>query len=85
MNIVATMPTMQKAIATVEAQPSQYSGPVTTSSPMTLGRRTRTIRSTMTGAASTPFTTALQYKAWIGSIGVKFKPMPQRPEKPSTE
>ncbi|MET4426367.1 hypothetical protein ABIB87_008762 [Bradyrhizobium sp. JR18.2] len=60
MHIVAAMPTMHRAIATVAAQPSQYSGPVTTSLPMTFGLRTSTMRITITGAASTPLTTALQ-------------------------
>lgn len=39
-------------------QPSQYSGPVTTSLPITFGRRASTINSTITGAASTPLSAA---------------------------
>lgn len=57
MNFVAAMPTMQRPIAAVAAQPSQHMGPVTN---MTFGRRTSIIKRTITGAASTPLTTALQ-------------------------
>ena len=43
---------------------------------MTFGAAASHIMSPMTGTAITPLITALQYKARIGSIGVKFMIMP---------
>ena len=43
---------------------------------MTFGAAASHIMSPMTGTATTPLITALQYKARIGSIGVKFMIMP---------
>lgn len=57
---VTAIPTMQSAIATVDVQPSQNSPPWTTNFPMTFWFRTRIISKIITGAASTPLTTALQ-------------------------
>ena len=64
------------AMTAVAAQPSALIHPVTTNSPMTLGAATSHIMIAMTGTATTPLITALQYKARIGSIGVKFMIMP---------
>ena len=44
-------------------------GPVITNAPMIARRRLASIRMIMTGTATTPLTTALQYSAFIGLIG----------------
>ena len=44
-----------------------------------------TISRIITGTASTPLITALQYSAEIGLIGVKFSPMPIAAASASTE
>ena len=64
------------AIAAVESQPSQYSGPPITKRPITFLWRAINISSTITGTASTPLMTALQYSAEIGLIEVKLSAMP---------
>ena len=47
-------------------------------------RRAMNINSTITGTASTPLMTALQYSAEIGLIGVKFSAMPIPADSAST-
>src|SRR3569623_209400 len=84
-NIPANIAITQIAIAAVDSQPSQYSGPPTRNLPITSRRRTMTISSTITGTASTPLTTALQYNAAIGLLGVKFSAMPMPADSTSTE
>ena len=51
---------------------------------MTSLRRAMNISSTITGTASTPLMTALQYSAEIGLIGVKFSAMPIAADSAST-
>jgi hypothetical protein len=48
----------------------------TTSWPITFGLLASSIIAAMIGTATTPVTTALQYKAFIGSIGVKPSAVP---------
>ena len=76
--------TTLSSIAAVESQPSQYSGPAMTKRPITSLRRAMNINSTITGTASTPLMTALQYSAEIGLIGVKFSAMPMPADSAST-
>ena len=68
----------------MESQPSQYSGPPITKWPITFRCRAISINSTITGTASTPLMTALQYSAEIGLIGVKLSPIPMTPDSAST-
>ena len=72
-------------IAAVESHPSQYSGPPTTKRPITSLCRAMIISSTITGTASTPLTTALQYSAEIGLIEVKLSAIPMAADSASTE
>ena len=74
----------QIAIAAVDNHPSQYNGPFTTNLLITSRRRTIIIKRTITGTASTPLMTALQYNAEIGLIGVKFSAMPIPADSAST-
>src|SRR6476646_7700257 len=76
--------TTLKNIAAVDSQPSQYSGPPITKRPITSLWRAMNINSTITGTASTPLTTALQYSAEIGLIEVKLSAMPIAPDSAST-
>src|SRR3954467_8121650 len=76
--------TTLKNIATVESQPSQYSGPPMTKLPITRRCRVINISRTITGTASTPLMTALQYSAEIGLIEVKLSAMPIAPDSAST-
>ena len=71
-------------IAAVDSQPSQNNGPPTTKRFITSCRRAISISSTITGTASTPLITALQYSAEIGSIGAKFSAMPSAADSAST-
>src|SRR5229473_2559216 len=73
------------SIAAVDSHPSQYSGPAMTKWPITSLRRDMIISSTITGTASTPLTTALQYSAEIGLIGVKLSAIPIAADSASTE
>jgi hypothetical protein len=62
----------QAAIANVEAQPSHRSQPLIVNLPMIRGCAVISIMMVMTGTATTPLTTAVQYRALISG---------QRPEK----
>ena len=64
------------AMTAVATHPRPLVHPVMTKSPMTLGAAASHIMIAMTGTATTPLITALQYRARIGSIGVKFMIMP---------
>jgi hypothetical protein len=64
------------AMTAVAIQPRALTHPVTTKSAITFGAAASHIMIAMTGTATTPLITALQYKARIGSIGVKFMIMP---------
>jgi len=72
------------AIAAVESQPSHRSGPPIVKWPITFLWRAISINSTITGTASTPLTTALQYSAEIGLIGVKLSAIPKPPDNANT-
>ena len=48
------------------------------SSPITLWLEPISIITTISGTATTPLITALQYSALIGSSGVRFSAMPSR-------
>ena len=72
------------SIAAVESHPSQYSGPVMTKRSITSLRRAMNINSTITGTASTPLMTALQYSAEIGLIEVKLSAIPKPADSAST-
>jgi len=80
----AGLPAILSSIAAVESHPSQYSGPPITKRPITSLRRAMIIKSTITGTASTPFTTALQYSAEIGLIAVKLSAIPIPADNAST-
>ncbi len=84
-NIPTTIATTLTAIAAVDSQPSQCNGPLITKSPITSLRRDITISSTITGTASTPLMTALQYSAEIGLIEVKFSAIPITADSARTE
>jgi hypothetical protein len=58
--MLTAIPTIERAIAVVAIQPIQKSHPSTISFPITLSFRTNSMRSTITGGASTPLMTALQ-------------------------
>jgi len=73
---VANMAMTATAMTTVATQPMALTQPVTTNSPMTWGAVASHIMIAITGTATTPLITALQYNARIGSIGVKFMIMP---------
>jgi hypothetical protein len=70
------MATTAAAMTAVATQPRPLTHPVTTKSPLTFGAAASRIMIAMTGTATTPLITALQYRARIGSIGVKFMIMP---------
>jgi hypothetical protein len=75
MNIVANKPITQKASAAVNQpitviQTGKVDRAITAGSPASL------IITTMIGAAITPFMTALQYNARMGSIGRKLMIVP---------
>src|SRR5262249_27356725 len=73
---VATMTTTIAALARVASQPRMVTGHGATNRPMTLVRRAMCIVTTMIGTAITPFSTALQNRARIGSSAVKFMATP---------
>ena len=70
------MATMATSMTPVAIQPSIFGHPITTKSPMTFGAPASHIMTAITGTATIPLITALQYSALIGSIGVKFMMMP---------
>jgi len=69
----------QAAIAAVEAQPSQRSHPLITNFPLTRLCPLMNIITVMTGTATTPLITAVQYKALIGLIGLRVSVIPRTP------
>lgn len=71
MNQPTTIPTTQAAIAMVEAQPSHRSQPVIVNFPMIRGcaSAVMSIRMAITGTATTPLITAVQYRALMGFNG----------------
>ncbi len=74
--MVANMPTAAAAMTTVAAQPTILKPGDKVKRPMILGRPASSIIMTITGAATTPFMTALQNSALTGSIGVKLSAAP---------
>ncbi len=70
------MATTVPAMAHVASQPITWSDRGSVNCAMIAGRMVRRIIMTMTGTATTPFSTALQYSARIGSIGEKFSATP---------
>ena len=73
---VANRAATAAAMTAVATQPRTLTHPFTANSPMTFGAAASHIMIAMTGTATTPLITALQYSARIGSIGVKFMIMP---------
>jgi hypothetical protein len=72
-----TIPTTQAAIANVEAQPSHRSQPVIVNFHMIRGCAVMSIIIAMTGTATTPLITAVQYRALMGSIGLSVMETPR--------
>ena len=66
---VANIAATAAAMTAVATQPRPLTHPVTTKSPMTFGAAASHIMIAMTGTATTPLITALQYSARIGSMG----------------
>ncbi len=75
--IVANIPTAASAITPVATHPKHFNTGRSVNSPITSVREARTIIIAITGTATTPFTTALQNNALIGSIGEKFSSAPR--------
>src|SRR5438128_5809444 len=71
-----TIPPTQAAMAAVDTHPSHRSQPSIVNLPMTLRCAVITIITAITGTATTPLITALQYKALMGSSGVSVMHMP---------
>jgi hypothetical protein len=71
-----TIPTTDTAIAAVEAQPSQRNHPTMVNFFMIFRWAVMIIMTIMTGTATTPLITALQYNALMGSRGVRVMPIP---------
>jgi hypothetical protein len=67
---VTTIPTLATAMTAVATQPIYFSGPVTTKRFMIFGFEPINIIIAITGAETTPFMTALQKSALIGSSGL---------------
>ena len=67
---VANMPTAATAIAAVASQPRALSNGWSANWPMTCFREAISMIMTVIGTAATPFMTALQSKALMGSSGV---------------
>src|SRR5436853_384248 len=70
------IPQTQAAMAAVDAHPNQRSQPPIVNLPMTLRCAVISIITAITGTATTPLITALQYKALMGSSGVRVITMP---------
>src|SRR4051794_39018356 len=71
------IPTTHAAIASVDAHPNHLSQPVIVNLPMTRGFAAISIMTVMTGTATIPLITAVQYSALIGSIGLRLMPTPR--------
>ena len=64
------------AMTAVESHPITQRGRGSVNAPITFGRIVMIIMTTIKGTATTPFSTALQNSALIGSIETKFNPTP---------
>jgi hypothetical protein len=64
------------AIAKVDTQPSARSQPEIVNLPMIRGCAVISIITVMTGTATTPLITAVQYRALMGSIGLRVMATP---------
>src|ERR1700744_2291967 len=73
------------AITAVESQPSPPKTQPARKSPILWRLPATYINAAIIGTAMTPFSTALQYSALIGSIGDQPMPSPGRVEAPITE
>ena len=80
-----TIPTTDTAIAAVEAQPSQRSHPTMMNFFIIFRWAVMIIITLITGTATTPLITALQYSALIGSRGVSVIPIPSAVAAPNIE
>lgn len=70
------IPTAARPIAPVAAHPNQRNGPAIANSPMIRSLLHMTMISAMLDTAASPFTTALQYRALIGSKWANVRPTP---------
>ena len=77
---VITIPTTHAAIVAVAVQPSPRSQPLMTNFPMTLRCAVIIIITLITGTATMPLITALQYRALMGSSGVSVMIIPSTVE-----
>src|SRR3982074_3406154 len=76
MNEVTTSATAAAAMTSVAIQPTARSGPLMPNFPMTFESPLRSIMTIMTGTATSPLITALQYSALIGLTGEKLSAAP---------
>src|SRR3954466_2252749 len=72
---LTSIPPTQSAMARVDSQPRDRSQPRIVNWPMMLERAVMSIITVMTGIATTPLITALQYNAFTGSREVNVMPM----------
>ena len=73
---VANMIVTVTAIVAVDSQPITQSGRGRVNAPITFGRMVIGIMTTISGTATTPFITALQNSALIGSMATKLMKTP---------